>query len=130
MQDDDDSVKVDHVEQYDPYENRQAIDIDNVPVNEEHVPVEPPPLRCSACNREPIAMLDPWTHGQDHAEVFLAQYSMNKGIKSFKQKGIDAIEKELKQLHDRETFSPIQVNEVSSKALEAHLFYRRRMTNQ
>ena len=46
---------------------------------------------------------------QQHAQ----QYSLNKGLKVFKERGHKAVEKELKQQHDRRCFEPISPDELT-----------------
>ena len=41
------------------------------------------------------------------------QYILQKGIKKFKEKGEEAILKEIKQLHDRKCFQPIKVQDIT-----------------
>ena len=57
---------------------------------------------------------------------FLVTYSLQKGIKKFKRKGFDAAKGEMKQLHDRECWSPILVSSMTPsekrKALESLIF--------
>jgi hypothetical protein len=56
----------------------------------------------------------------------LVTYSLNKGIKKFGQRGRAAAEKEMRQLHDRDCFRPIDVNSLNQqekqRALESLLF--------
>ena len=64
---------------------------------------------------------------QDKREgCFLVTYSLQKGIKKFKQPGYDAAKGEMKQLHDRSCWSPIDVSSLSPterrKALESLIF--------
>ena len=53
-------------------------------------------------------------------------YSLNKGIKKFKQRGCDAAKGEMLQLHDRECWEPIKVDSMTptekAKALESLIF--------
>jgi Reverse transcriptase (RNA-dependent DNA polymerase) len=52
----------------------------------------------------------PRDYGHLHATLestTMTQYSMKKGIQMFGKKGTDAVLKELKQLHDKETFNPV-----------------------
>jgi hypothetical protein len=46
-----------------------------------------------------------------HANVVhhaMTQSSLNRGLRKFREKGEKAVEKELGQLHMKETFSPVQ----------------------
>ena len=48
-------------------------------------------------------------------DVLLTQYSMNKGIKLFGTKGTDAVETELRQLHDRKVIKPVLPADLSKE---------------
>ena len=54
------------------------------------------------------------------------QYSMKKGIKLFGEKGEEATLKELKQIHDMDTYTPIAASDLTyeqkRKALSALFF--------
>ena len=56
----------------------------------------------------------------------LVTHSLQKGIKKFQKKGHDAAKDEMKQLHDRECWTPIKVDTMSptekEKALESLMF--------
>lgn len=58
----------------------------------------------------------------------LTQYSMNKGIKKFGEKGIAAVSSELKQLHDREVIEPVLIEDLTEvekqEALEYLMFLK------
>jgi hypothetical protein len=62
------------------------------------------------------------------AHIVMVQYSMKSGMKQFKQRGEDAVSKELSQLHFRDTFKPINpkdlTNEERKEVLESHLFLK------
>ena len=45
--------------------------------------------------------------------MFIQTYSLNKGIKKFGQKGMDAATKEMKQLHNRTIFEGIKIEEMT-----------------
>jgi hypothetical protein len=53
---------------------------------------------------------------------------MKTGMKQFKQRGEDAVSKELPQLHLRDTFEPINPKDLTNKerkeVLESHLFLK------
>jgi hypothetical protein len=57
---------------------------------------------------------------------FLQTYSLNAGIKKFGQQGKDAANKEMRQLHDRKVFEPIDVNKLTGqeryRAMESLIF--------
>ena len=53
---------------------------------------------------------DEWALG-----VALVHYSMNAGLKKFKEKGEAGVSKELKQLHDMEVFRPVEEGSLSKK---------------
>jgi hypothetical protein len=66
-----------------------------------------------------------------HANVVhraMTQYSLNRGLRKFREKGEKAVEKELGQLHMKETFSPVQVKDLSpvqkKVALESLMFLK------
>ena len=56
----------------------------------------------------------------------LVNYSLGKGLKKFQSKGYDAALGEMKQLHDRECWTPIKIQTMSQKekdkALESLIF--------
>ena len=56
-------------------------------------------------------------------EMALTQMSMNKGIKAFGKAGIDAVQKELKQLHDRAVMKPTYADEMTKQERRASLQY-------
>ena len=43
------------------------------------------------------------------------QHTLDKGLRKFKEKGVDAALKEIGQLHDRECFGPIKVSDLTEK---------------
>jgi uncharacterized linocin/CFP29 family protein len=57
---------------------------------------------------------------------FIQTYSLNKGMKKFDQKGMDAAIKEMKQLHDRTVFEGITIKDMTplerKRAMESLLF--------
>lgn len=61
-----------------------------------------------------------------HGTSLGQQYIVNKGLKLFGDRGKDAANKELKQLHDRECFAPILISELTpsekKKAQEGIMF--------
>jgi hypothetical protein len=75
-------------------------------------------------------------HPEDHmdpeytlvAHIIMVQYSMKAGMKEFKERGEDAVSKELSQLHFRDTFEPINpkdlTDEERQEVLESHLFLK------
>jgi hypothetical protein len=58
--------------------------------------------------------------------MFIQTYSLNKGMKNFGQKGMDAAIKEMKQLHNRTVFEGIKVSHMTplerKRAMESLLF--------
>ena len=56
----------------------------------------------------------------------LQTYSLSKGLKKFGDKGYEAASGEMKQLHDRECFTPINVQDLTpverKRALESLIF--------
>ena len=58
--------------------------------------------------------------------MFIQTYSLNKGIKKFGQKGMDAATKEMKQLHNRTVFEGIKIQDMTplerKRAMESLLF--------
>jgi hypothetical protein len=58
----------------------------------------------------------------------MTQYSLKKGLRKFKKVGEEAVSKELKQLHMRDTFTPQHSNNLSDsqkqKALESLMFLK------
>ena len=59
-------------------------------------------------------------------DCHVVTYSLNKGIKKFKERGYDSAKSEMKQLHDRECWSPIKISSMTpsekKKALESLIF--------
>jgi hypothetical protein len=58
--------------------------------------------------------------------AFVETYSLKKGLKQFGKKGYDAALGEIKQLHDRVVFKPINVADLTQqerkRALESLIF--------
>jgi Reverse transcriptase (RNA-dependent DNA polymerase) len=46
-------------------------------------------------------------------EFALTQYSMNQGLKLFKERGVEAVLQELRQLHTRKVITPIMASELT-----------------
>jgi hypothetical protein len=44
----------------------------------------------------------------------MTQYSLNRGLIKFKVKGEQAVEKELEQLHLKETFAPVEMKDLTN----------------
>jgi hypothetical protein len=61
-------------------------------------------------------------HGDLEATV-MTQLNMKQGIKTFGKAGINAVQAELKQLHDREVMQPVHANELSHDQKKASLQY-------
>ena len=57
---------------------------------------------------------------------FIQTYSLNKKLKKFGDRGKDAAQKEMKQLHDRVVFEPILIAEMTQlerkRAMESLIF--------
>ena len=74
----------------------------------------------------PEAHIDPYHTLVAH--IIMVQYSMKAGMKQFKQRGEDAVSKELSQSHFRDTFEPINPKDLTDKepkeVLESHLFLK------
>jgi hypothetical protein len=60
------------------------------------------------------------------ASSFLQTYSLKQGIKKFGEQGIEAVHKEMKQIHDRGVFEPIGIEEMTKlerkRAMESLIF--------
>ena len=48
---------------------------------------------------------------------------MSKGLKEFGEKGVEAVMKEIQQLHDREVIIPVETSELSREEKKAALAY-------
>jgi hypothetical protein len=76
----------------------------------------------------PEAHIDPYHTLVAH--IIIVQYSMKAGMKQFKQRGEDAVSKELSQLHFRDTFELINpkdlTDEERKEVLESHLFLKKK----
>jgi hypothetical protein len=66
-----------------------------------------------------------------HANIVhyvMTQYSPNKGLMKFQKEGKKAVEKELEQLHMKETFAPVNEGDLTAKqkksALESLMFLK------
>lgn len=64
----------------------------------------------------------------DLAGVIMTQYSLNKGIDVFGEKGVEAVRNEMQQIHDREVLRPKDTSKMSrtekSKALKYLMFLK------
>ena len=62
------------------------------------------------------------------AHYVMTQYSMKAGLKHFKERGEEAASAELKQLHWRDTFEPINPSDLTpeelKEVLESHMFLK------
>jgi hypothetical protein len=72
-----------------------------------------------------------YSHMHSHATIMhhaMTQYSLKKGLRKFQKVGEEAVSKELKQLHMRETFTPQHSDDLSNsqkhKALESLMFLK------
>jgi hypothetical protein len=118
---DNDNVSVvnnENEEQIDPDNDNVAVDSDNVNTVEQHIDDEPDPNidqimdeqygpRSDAYNLRPRKPRD---YSHLHAvleETVLTQHSLKTGIKLFGSAGVDAVLKELQQLHDRKVVEPV-----------------------
>jgi hypothetical protein len=66
-----------------------------------------------------------------HANIVhhaMTQHSLNKGLRNFQKEGENAVEKELEQLHMKETFAPVNEGDLTAKqkksALESLMFLK------
>ena len=59
----------------------------------------------------------------DMVTTALTQYHVSKCIKVFGKEGVDAVIKELKQLHDRVILDPSDPNKMSKEEKQASLKY-------
>jgi hypothetical protein len=63
---------------------------------------------------------------QKYGEQFAITYSLPKGIKRFGENGVKAVNKEMRQLHDRDSWKPIYKDELSkmekTRAMESLIF--------
>ena len=75
-----------------------------------------------------IAYFNDRMTGMDKNQTFsfIQTYSLKQGLKKFQEQGRAAINKELKQLHDRMVFEPIQVKDLTQiekkRAMESLIF--------
>jgi hypothetical protein len=64
---------------------------------------------------------------ETQASSFLQTYSLKQGIKKFGKPGIEAVHKEMKQIHDRVVFEPISIGEMTKlerkRAMEQSLIF-------
>jgi hypothetical protein len=62
------------------------------------------------------------------AHYIMAQFSMKVGLKPFKERGEEAVTKELSQLHFQDTFEPINPKDLNKEerlqVIESHLFLK------
>ena len=69
-----------------------------------------------------------------HLQVLMTQMSVKAGIKKFGERGIDAVSKELQQLHDRKAMVLVLKDELSledkKKDLRYLMFIKERWTGQ
>jgi Reverse transcriptase (RNA-dependent DNA polymerase)/Zinc knuckle len=63
------------------------------------------------------------TMSSDLSSTVLTQYSMNKGLKVFGDKGIQAVLNELRQLHDRNVIIPVESESLSKSERRQALQY-------
>ena len=69
----------------------------------------------------------PWDYSHMHTTlentVMTQQHNMKKGIKLFGDAGIDAVLKELQQLHDRKVLEPVNAKEMTNEEKQGALQY-------
>jgi hypothetical protein len=68
----------------------------------------------------------PRDYGHLHATLehtVMTQHSMKRGIKEFGEAGVDAVLKELQQLHDRKVLEPVHVSNMTKEEKRASLQY-------
>jgi hypothetical protein len=68
----------------------------------------------------------PRDYGHMHATLehtVMTQHSMKRGIKEFGEAGVDAVLKELQQLHDRKVLEPVSVGNMTKEERRASLQY-------
>jgi len=53
-----------------------------------------------------------------HAHIMMKQMSIKQGIKEFGEKGIEALLKELNQLHEQEALLPLRIEVMSHKQMK------------
>jgi hypothetical protein len=67
-------------------------------------------------------------------ELVLTQLSLKAGIKMWGQKATNAAEAEMKQLHWRNTFKPVQWNKLTeaqkATVLESHIILKEKRTGE
>jgi hypothetical protein len=85
-----------------------------------------------------VQLVHPDEHLDQHyvlvAHYIMTQYSMKAGMKKkFKERGEEAVTKELSQLHYRDTFEPLHSRDLNKQerdeVLESHLFLKEKETN-
>eukprot|EP00957_Ditylum_brightwellii_P110880 8457099-Ditylum_brightwellii.AAC.1 len=58
----------------------------------------------------------------------MTQYSLKAGLRKFKEKGEAAVMDEFKQIHDRDTFEPLNMEDLTEEqkrnALESLMFLK------
>ena len=85
-----------------------------------------PDLRSELKSRQAPGVLCPKEQHTDHEDLeatVMTQLNMKQGIKTFGRAGVDAVQSELKQLHDREVMQPIHADELSHEQKKASLQY-------
>ena len=72
--------------------------------------------------------------GRESSMSFMETYNLKKGVMKFGEKGSQAAYKEMKQLHDRVCFKPINTNTLTpterKRALESLLFLVEKKTGE
>eukprot|EP00957_Ditylum_brightwellii_P061247 4648289-Ditylum_brightwellii.AAC.1 len=76
-------------------------------------------------------MMQHWYHAManmdtNQAHSFIQTYSLNKGLKKFREKGRKAVDKEMIQIHNRAVFHPIHIKDLTpqkiKRAMESLVF--------
>ena len=86
----------------------------------------PTDLRKELKTQQIAGVTCPSDHNPELADLeatVMTQLNMKQGIKAFGQAGVNAVQKELKQLHDREVLQPIHAEELSREQKRASLQY-------
>ena len=127
-------------------EETSTAEIEGVPMSEEEIPT----LRRSTRERNAPNRLVPTMEGKSHSEsnnaalttvhpdahlnhsfltmggTVLTQLSLKAGLKKWKERGETAVSKELEQLHNRESFLPVHMKDLTpaqrKQVLESYLF--------
>ena len=86
----------------------------------------PPDLRKKLRSMQALGVICPSNHNKDLADLegtVMTQMNMKRGIKTYGQAGVDAVQVKLKQLHERDVMQPIHAAELSKEQNKANLKY-------